>query len=249
MMEYWVVMDKAELQTALLLLGKMSIPGIVDVIPDVFPEENVLQEMVKKRFFITGESGTVWNPFVKTTLWCAVNAQSELRISGTRKIVLRLYFYDETMVLLVADSESEQYVFYYVPLLPKAIGGLSSNLEKLEAIMPAYVASETHNIPMPLELSLNSATTISALTQALPGHIQNDFSPLTIDGCCLGEHSLERVLIETKECFWLVEKGDDDHALQLTSVGFFNFIESISRWIVRTHGQSIKMKEYTDGSV
>lgn len=47
-MEYWVVLNKIELQTALLLLGKMSIPGIVDVIPDVFPEENVLQEMVKK---------------------------------------------------------------------------------------------------------------------------------------------------------------------------------------------------------
>ena len=121
------------------------------------------------------------------------------------------------MVLLVADRESEQYVFYYVPLLPKAIGGLSSNLEKL--------------------------------AQALPNHIQNDIFPLTIDGWCLGEHSLERILIETKECFWFVERGNDDRAFQLTSVGFFDFIESISHWIVRTHGQSIKMKEYADGSV
>lgn len=153
------------------------------------------------------------------------------------------------MVLLVADSESEQYIFYYVPLLPKAIGGLSSNLERLETIMPACVASETCNIPMPLELSLNSAITISTLAQALPDHIQNDIFPLTIDGWCLGEHSIESVLIETKECFWFVEKGNDDRAFQLTSVGFFDFIESISHWIVRTHGQSIKMKEYADGSV
>lgn len=240
-MEYWVAMNKMELQTALLFLEKMSIPGIIEVGSDALPEEAVLREMVKKNFFRNSENGTIWNPFVKTTLWCALNAQSELRINGSSQIVLRLYFYDETMILLVADPDNEQYIFYYVPLLPKAIGGLSKNLERLEAIMPARATNKTQSIPLPLNSSLEPEPMVLTLSQAVENQIQSDIFPLTIDGWCLGQHSLESVLIETQKGFWVVNR--DDHAIWLTSVGFFDFVESISRWIVRTHGQSIKMKE------
>lgn len=249
-MEYWVAMNKTELQTALLFLEKMSIPGIIEVGSDVLPEEAVLREMVKKRFFRNSTNGTVWNPFVKTTLWCALNAQSELRINGGSQIVLRLYFYDETMILLVADSDNEQYIFYYVPLLPKAIGGLSKNLERLETIMPARTTNKTQGIPVLLKSSLDSESTVLASSQAIPNQVQNGFFPLTIDGWCLGQHTLESVLIETQKGFWSVTKSDC--AIWLTSAGFFDFVESISRWIVRTHGQSIQiyqMKESCNGEV
>lgn len=244
-MECWVAMNKAELQTSLLLLNKTGLPGVIDVSLDTLPAEAVLQDMVKKKFLECGKNGMMWNTFVKTTLWCVVHAQSELRISGVGQVFLRLYFYNETMILLVIEPDNDQYIFYYVPLLPKAIGGLAKNLERLEIALPSSVAIKTQAISILSEERIDSRSTISLLEQAIPDQLHNDIFPITIDGWCLGEHTLESALIGLQEDFWTANK--DDHGLLLTSVGFYDFVQYLSRWIVQTHGQSIKKKENGDG--
>ena len=239
-LEYWVVMNKRELQISLLLLNKTRLPGVVETGGEFQPEESDLRTMVEKGFFETGESGTAWNPFVKTVLWSAANAQSELWIDGRDGTMLRLYFHNETMILLAGEPENERYVFYYVPLLPKAIGGLARNLERLEAVMPPNAGGETRTVPLPPELSGDSEW-----LSAIPGQTENGPVPLTVSGWSLGGRTLERALVETEEGFWSVSR--EDGQLQLSAAGFFDFLQEISRWIVRTHGQSLKMKETNDG--
>ena len=106
-LEYWVAMNKKELQISLLLLKKTSLPGVLELRSDFSPDENDLREMVNKKFFEDGDTGTRWNPFVKTVLWSAVNAQSKLRIDQDDQILCRLYFYCETMILLVKEPKQD----------------------------------------------------------------------------------------------------------------------------------------------
>lgn len=90
-MEYWVAMNEKELQISLLLLKKKSLPGVLELRSDFSPEENDLREMAKKRFFEDGDTGTGWNPFVKTVLWSTVNAQSKLMIDQENQILSVIY--------------------------------------------------------------------------------------------------------------------------------------------------------------
>lgn len=244
-MEYWVAMNKKELQISLLLLKKTSLPGVLELRSDFSPDENDLREMVNKKFFEDGDTGTRWNPFVKTVLWSAVNAQSKLRIDQDDQILCRLYFYCETMILLVKEPKQDLYVFYFVPLLPKAIGGLAKCLENLEGIMPPSAIGDSRTLLIPSEVSEESKAISSILEYAAPDWNKSDFTPITVNGWCFSEHTIERVLMKTSGTFYITNRNGD--MLILNPVGYFDFIEHISRWIVQTHGRSIASKEKENG--
>lgn len=244
-MEYWVAMNEKELQITLLLLKKASLPGVLELRSDFSPKENDLHEMAKKRFFEDGDTGTRWNPFVKTVLWCAVNAQSELRVDQENQILCRLYFYSETMILLVKEAKQDLYVFYFVPLLPKAIGGLAKCLENLETIMPPNAMGDSRSLSLPSEVIKEHKSVSSMLEYAVPDWKRGDFTPLSVNGWCFGEHTIERVLIKSDGTFYITRSDED--MLHLNTVGYFDFIQHISRWIVQTHGRSIASKEKENG--
>ena len=244
-MEYWVAMNEKELQMSLLLLKKTSFPGVLELRSDFSPEENDLREMVKKKFFEDGDTGTRWNPFVKTVLWSAVNAQSELRLDQDGQVLCRLYFYRETMILLVKEAKQDLYVFYFVPLLPKAIGGLAKCLENLETIMPPSAIGDSRTLSLPSEVSEESKSISSILEYAFPDCYKGDFTPITVNGWCFGERTIERVMIKTNGTFYITSRNGA--MLNLNAVGYFDFIQHISRWIVQTHGRSIASKEKENG--
>lgn len=240
-MEYWIAMNETELQISLLLFGKTDFPGLLKVRPGFFPEETDVRKMEEKKFFEKRDEETVWNPFVKTVLWCSVNAQSELRIDQGDQAVCRLYFYNETMVLMSKDFERDLYVFYYVPLLPKAIGGLAKTLEHLENDMPSDAGDDSQITRIPAEDQAGAESIAALLEAAVPELRSGGFEPMLVNGWCLGDHTFETVLIKFRGSFCTADR--DENELRLKPVGFFDFIQYMSRWIVRTHGRSIAEKE------
>lgn len=244
-MEYWVAMNETELKISLLLLEKVELAGVIHVEHDFKPEAKSLSEMLAKNFFEQTDGGVSWNPFVKMVLWIAANAQSELSIQGGTYMLCRLYFYDETMILMTRDMEEDLFIFYYVPLLPKAIGGIAKYLE--ESGVPTLLNSsgKHQKISLPLNHTDDNLPLKDLLMHSVPTLFNNNLLSITIDGWCFGEHSLENVLSEAQDELWLASK--DGETLYLNSVNFFDFIQSISHWIIRTHGSSIaKGREKTD---
>lgn len=245
-MEYWVAMNETELKVSLLLLNIMDLPGVISIESDFAPEPESIDGMLKKGFFEQDDDGTRWNPFVKMVLWTAANAQSELSIKGGTRILCRLYFYGETMILMMKDMDKNLFVFYYVPLLPKAIGGLAKCIEVLEPVMSSDASGKSKTISLPPEAAYEPDLLKSLSMYAMPDQIDRELTPVTVDGWCFGEHSLERVLFEAKDGYWLTKKEGNN--LELESVGFFDFIQDMSHWIVQTHGRSIaESKEKIDG--
>lgn len=245
-MEYWVAMNRKELQISLLLLKMMDLPGVLALDPDFFPQQSDLEKMLEKRFFEAKGDRKTWNPFVKTVLWSAANAQSELRIKGAGQMQCHLYFHNDDMVLMTREFDPELYIFYYVPLLPKAIGGLAKCLEALEAMMQPDAAGEPQSIFLPLDGTSGAESVAVLSARTIPGQLRSEYLPLTVDGWCFGEHSLENVLIRTQNGFGIAARDHD--RLLWNPVGFYDFIQHISRWIVRAHGQSIAAKERTNGT-
>lgn len=244
-MEYWVAMNETELKISLLLLEKMELTGVINIEPDFKPEEKSLSEMLEKNFFEQTNDGVSWNPFVKMVLWIAANAQSELSIQDGTHMLCRLYFYDETMILMTRDMEEDLFIFYYVPLLPKAIGGIAKYLEESGVPMLLNSSGKHQRISLPPNPADDSLPLKDLLIHSVPTLISNNLLPITIDGWCFGEHTLENILFEAQDEFRLASK--DGETLYLYSVNFFDFIQSISHWIIRTHGSSIaKGREKTD---
>lgn len=244
-MEYWVAMNETELKISLLLLNKMELPGVISVEPDFTPKPESLDGMLTKGFFKCDGDGIGWDPFVKMVLWTAANAQSELSVRGGTRLLCRLYFYGETMILMTKDEDNEVFVFYYVPLLPKAIGGLAKCLEPLERVMPSNATDKRKIIPLPPAVVEDGEPLELLSIYAGLEQTDQEPTPVTVDGWRFGEHSLERLLLETEDTFWIAKK-EEDH-LELVSVGFFDFMQSISPWIVQTHGKSIAEQKEKNG--
>ncbi len=228
-MEYFVAMDRKELQVSLLLLNKTELPGVLQVEDGFAPEQACLDGMLSKGFFEKKDSGTGWTPFVKMVLWTAANPESVLSIQGDG-IQSRLYFYGETMILETRDPERDLFLFYYVPLIPKAIGGLASTLGQLEQAMGDSAAGKSKTIPIPGAVSLKEA-------------LQGGSQVITVDGWRFAEHVLEQAILQDEDGFWLAKRDGDNASLE--SAGFYDFIQSLTVWIAETHGKSIARKEET----
>ena len=129
-MEKGFIMTEEEIHTSLLMHGRVSLERITSVKDSFKPELQTLEIMLKKQFFVELNGEKNWNRFVEALLYCAMNPQSEMIIKDGTGECVALYFYMETMVLLKKNNKN-MYEFYYVPLIPKAIGGLKRLLDGL----------------------------------------------------------------------------------------------------------------------
>ena len=245
-MEYWVAMQEDELQVAMMLLGKRGLPGITEIDDTFEPDPALIERMVEKKFLEKTEHGMGWNPFVQTVMWCAAHAQSELRVSGSHGFLLRLFFYGEDMVLMRREQDEDMFRFFYVPLLPKAIGGLARFLEDLEPAMPPRDKSEAFSLTVPERQEYGADLLLALLTECGPAEGADEPAQLMIDGWTFGAHTLALGLAQTKRGVLLA--SPDDAQLKLEPTDYYHFLETVSRWIVRTHGQSIAAKEAEHGT-
>ncbi len=233
-LEYWVAMDREELQVSLLLLHKTELPGVLQVDAGFTPDKTCLDRMQAKGFFERQADGSNrWSPFVKMVLWTAANPESVLSIQG-RGVQSRLYFRGDTMILETKDPDSDLFLFYYVPLIPKAVGGLASSLKQLEQSMGSSAAGKCKTVSIPAG---------TAPDTSLKEILHSNSAVVSIDGWRFGEQALEQVLLEDADGFWLAKRDGD--TISLESVGFYDFIQSQTVWIAETHGKSIARKEET----
>lgn len=239
-MKYWVRMNKEELQIALLLMKETELTGVLKVDPDFEPEKSKIDEMIRKKFLKQEDSKVSWNPFVKMIVWSVTHAQSVLKINIPNKALRHIYFYDEIMILLSKDHEEDIYTFYFVPVLPEAIGGLANTLEELKEIMPEKGKAEAKKIPIlsEKEKELELTEIISEINDI--DIVAEHFEPIVVNSDIFGKHDVQNVVVKMQEIFWWVERKDEN--VFFYPVEFYELMEFIAKKIVRMHGASIAFK-------
>ena len=199
--QFWVRLSEDELRVAMLLLGQTKLDGVTEIREGYEPALPLMEEMLSKGFFRQQDSGRGWNPFVEAVLRCALHAQSRLRLRSAEGRLCSLYFRYDNMVLLSKKPDEEAMTFFFVPLLPEAIGSLAR-----EGLVPEDASAS-----------------------------------LLADGVCFGQHSLSAALLQTEAGSLRVSA--ETGGLRVAPGGYYDFLESISHWIVATHGRSIASKE------
>ena len=131
--QFWVKLSEDELRVAMLLLGQTKLDGVTEIREGYEPALPLMEEMLNKGFFRQQDTGRGWNPFVEAVLRCALYAQSHLRLASDDGTLCSLYFRYDNMVLLSKKPNEETMTFFFVPLLPEAIGSLAREL-KTEAL-------------------------------------------------------------------------------------------------------------------
>ena len=239
-MEYWVSMTEEEIQASMVLFGVSKLEGITELREDQELQPSIFEEMLKKGFFVEKSSQRSWNSFVEAVLRCVFYAQSGMRVRVPGGPLCCLYFRYDNMVSMSEKQNELHYMLYYVPLLPKAIGGLAREL-KTPAIM-SYQAANTQSSTAQLPKQVNSSKALSdVLIEAeIPGIPKCLETLLMADGDCFGTPGLCEVLVRTTEGTVLVSQESD--TLRVKSAAYYEYLEDISGWIVKTHGVSISSK-------
>lgn len=238
--QFWVRLSEDELRVAMLLLGQTKLDGVTEIREGYEPALPLMEEMLSKGFFRQQDTGRGWNPFVEAVLRCALHAQSRLRLRSAEGRLCSLYFRYDNMVLLSKKPDEEAMTFFFVPLLPEAIGSLARELktEGLAACRPAALEETCLEAAAPE----SAADLLPALHAAREGLVPEDASAsLLADGVCFGQHSLSAALLQTEAGSLRISA--ETEGLRVAPGGYYDFLESISHWIVATHGRSIASKE------
>jgi hypothetical protein len=239
-MQYWIKMTEDELRVAMLLLGRTELDGVTEVREGFDASRPLLEGMLRKGFFEERPTGRGWTPFAETVLRCALQAQSRLRVDSASGALCCLYFRYDNMVLLSRKPEEEALTLYYVPLLPEAIGSLARELKTAELAVCRPAALEERSLQVSAPES--AADLLPALRAAQPDAAPADARPLLLaDGLRFGLHSLSAALLGAAQGSLRV--GAEGDGLRVAPAGYYDFLESISHWIVATHGASIASKE------
>lgn len=241
-MQYWVRMTEDELRVALLLFGQIGLEGVTELRRDFEPSPALLEGMLRKGFFEEENAARRWTPFVEAVLRCALQSQSQLRLHSSDGTLCGLYFRYDNMVLLSRKPDDEAMTLFFVPLLPEAIGTLARELktEELASCRPAPIEEKKEELSLPD--GGEAAVLLPALRAARPDAVAADAEPLLLaDGTRFGAHTLAAALLRTEGgSLRLAAEGD---ALHIAPAGYYDFLESVSHWIVAAHGASIAAKE------
>lgn len=244
-MEYWVAMNEEEVKLSLALLDRREISGVVEIGPEYTPEAAVAKDMFRKQFFQRDEEGSTWNPFVRMVLTCVTDAQSELRIESPSDFVCGLYFHNETIILLARDKEKELLVFYYVPLIPEAVGSLAKSLESLQDEMVLEGAGIDVSAPLHSNEGMKNSLT-DYLSENKDHFTSGDMEVrLVINGWRNRERALAKALVQTQEGFCLATQEDD--SVRIVSVDYYQLMQDLAKWIIYAHGRSLESAGRDDG--
>ena len=240
-MQYWVSMTEEELQAAMALFRVGKLDGITELRDDFDPQLSLYEDMLRKGFFVEEKGERSWNSFVEAVLRCALFAQSRLRLEAPGGPLCCLYFRFDNMVLLSKQPGDPQYMLYYVPLLPRAIGTLAGALRtpELDDCRSAPIAAQT----LPHESAAVSAGELMPLLnkERTSGIPESMAALLLADGDCFGTCSLCSAMMRTSQGTLLVAQEHDK--LRIIPADYYGALEDISHWIVAAHGRSIAAKE------
>lgn len=232
-MEYGIVINKAELSVMLCLLNKSELEHVAAVEEDFFPDADLLDTMEEKTFFIRKDT-LGWNPFVHFVMTGVCGADCVLRTVSKNGSLCYLYFREDEMFLLTHKAGEEEYCIYFVPFIPKAMGGLSLHYDALREMMKPYSAEEEIGISGEAE---SMEQLISVLHEELSFLPEDAVPEICIEGEIMGEVRYRAAVIHT-------EDGDlyassDMQGITCTAADYYTMIEKIAEWVIAIHGNCI----------
>lgn len=130
-----VIMNRAELKAAMFIMQTGELEAVCSISKADIPDENVLDEMRKKHFLVEEKEGYEWNEFVLFALWSVFHSEYQL-LQTTPYGNCNCYFHHDTIILLHSDQAEDRYIFYWMPFIPDAIGGIAAYFEAFQETEP-----------------------------------------------------------------------------------------------------------------
>ncbi len=124
-MQTIVELTKPELEVFLCIYKRKGIPGIIGLSPQSEIDQNILDKMNKKGYFINDENNKRWvDSLIELILLTILNSESRLECYKSDNDFQNIYFHGKTIVYLIKPNDREVYTLMWIPVLSIAIGGL-----------------------------------------------------------------------------------------------------------------------------
>ena len=236
MMRKWIALNKEELEMLMVLMGQNELRDIAVIDEGFLPREDVAQGMLQRGFFVESEDGRTLHSFVHFVMWYVFNADCVLHIWEPDSSVCNIYFKSDVMILLSKRADLDEYVFYFVPFIPQAIGGFSYFCQNLTNRMTADSGTDVHEFVAETE-----PDSIEALLQLLRkngvGGVTDKSLALSVRGDVFDQPAYYGALLHTADGWMLAQA--EDKAVTCSGVDGYELIKKLSDWIIATHGSCI----------
>ena len=237
-MNQWFALNADELAVIMLLMERTELKDVFSVGEDYTPDQQVIDKMAEKQFFLETEDGRDWNPLIHFVMWNVLNADCTLRIDRKNEIAYCVYFKNDVMVLLEKRKTDPGYIFYLIPYIPDAVGGVAKMLDDLNGELKAGADLETV-FPETAPEDLDELTALLK-KEAYPSLTEKDIL-LRTEGCAYGAPIvLGEVILTSEGC---VYAESDGAALNCTGTDYYGLVTKLSEWIISIHGSCIRMEE------
>ena len=235
-MPNWIVITKEEIKIIMILMGKSALPDIADIDETFSPNDDIVNEMLKKGFFEETNDGRRFNSFVHFVMWNVLNADCVLHSRGSDDSICNIYFKSDVMILLSKKPDSDSFVFHFVPYIPQAIGGFSYYYEPLTNSVKGKNEEEIKEINFGSELN-KIDDLLHALCENGINEAREDQLAFSLRGDVFDKPVFFGALLKTSDG-WLFAQADDK-VITYSGVDGYGMLKKISEWIIATHGSCI----------
>lgn len=230
-MEHGIIINENELRVMLCLLDKRELSDVVKVEEGFSPEEGLIGQMEQKRFFIRDE-GLDWNPFVHFVVSGVVDADCVLKTFTQDGSLCFLYFKEDEMFLLTRKADDSEIHIYFVPFIPKAIGGVSLFFDDLRETMQPLAVGDTA-----LTAGAENADQIKDLLMKKSLLPAESGIAIRIQGEVLGERQyVAAVLVSGEGC---VYASGDGQTVTCVAADYYTMIKKMADWAIEAHANCI----------
>lgn len=236
-MEYYVAFNKEELEAAMILNSKQSLGDIAVIEENHTIREELPAIMTKKEFFVEKDGKRKWNPFVQFVLENVFSADCIIRTTEPDGSKCHVFFRNDVMILLTKKADREEYVFYFVPYVPKVIGGFTCHYEELKNTMgicngikaESFIAEEEPESSEDLIKCIKSKGFRDAFEENVL---------LTISGEVFGKPAFFGVLFKAED--GCVFAQSEEKYIKAESVDYYDLVARITKWVVEIQGGCIR---------
>lgn len=233
-MEYYVSMQEEELKIAIILFGVRQLDDVIKIEDDYVLDEEVIDTMIKKGFFEGESNNRNWNKFVRFVLNSVINAEYVLFTKKPDGSLCNLYFDTDNIILLTKNEGETNYTFYYVPFIPKAVGGVAKFYEYLECYNANNENSSINSINVEEELC--SAKDVMRALKDNKTISNNAKEVLQVKAMYNDKCFLFSII--TEESNELILHTIKEKQIRSSKVTFYNWLQRLTQDIAYIHGKS-----------
>lgn len=236
----WVVLNKKELEFIMILFGKTSLQDIAFIDEDYQPDLEAASQMLNKGFFDEDSEGRELNPFVYYVMESVLEADCVIRTFQANGAKCYVYFKSGVMIVLSKQADKDEYVFYFVPYVPKAVGCLSCHYEFLTQQNQGNALGEVKEI-----IAENDIAGINDLKEVLKKcsvkNVPDEDFVMAVQGDVFGKPLFFGLLVNTED--GLLFAQSEGRAVVLSEVNGYGALKIIAEWLIEVHGSCISWGE------